>query len=60
MQGECVGFGLPGILVDILLRYVVAPKMSDEAGKTRNDGVIVSLELVISGCKIRERGRNGT
>jgi hypothetical protein len=60
MQDKCVGFGLPGILVDVLLGYVVAPKMSDEAGKTQNDGVIVSSELVIAGCKIRERGRNGT
>jgi hypothetical protein len=60
MQDKCVGFGLPGILVDVLLGYVVAPKMSDEAGKTRNDGVIVSSELVIVGCKIREWGRNGT
>jgi hypothetical protein len=60
MQDECVGFGLPCKLVDVLLGYVVAPKMSDEAGKTRNDGVIVLSELVIAGCKIRERGRNGT
>ncbi len=60
MQGECVGFGLPGKLVDVLLGYGVASKMSDEAGKTQNDGVIVLSELVIVGCKIREWGRNGT
>ena len=60
MKDECVGFGLPGKLVDVLLGYGVAYKMSDEAGKIQNDGIIVSLEFVIVGCKIRERGRNGT
>ena len=60
MQGECVGFGLPGILVDSLLGNVVAPKMDNEVGKTRNDGVKVLLELVVLGCKIRERGRRRT
>ena len=60
MQDECVGFGLPGKLVNVLPGYDVASKMRDKAGKTRNDGIIVSLEFVIVGCKIMERGRNGT
>ncbi len=60
MQDECVGFGLPGKLVNVLLGYGVASKMSNEVGKTQNDGVIVSSRLAIVGCKIRERGRSGT
>ena len=60
IQGKCIGFGLPGILVDSLLRNVVTPKMDYEVGKTRNDGVKVSSELVVLGCKIRERGRRRT
>ena len=60
MQDECVSFGLPGKLINVLPGYGLASKMSDEVGKTQNDGVIVSSELVIVGCKIRERGRNGT
>ncbi len=60
MQDECVGFGLPGKLVDVLPGNDLASKMSDEAGKTQNDGIILSSEFVIVGCKIGERGRNGT
>jgi hypothetical protein len=60
MQEECAGFGLPGKLVNVFPGYGFASKMSDEAGKTQHDWIIVSSEFVIVGCKIGERGRNGT
>jgi hypothetical protein len=60
MQDESVDFGLPGKLVDVLPGYGLASKMSDEVGKTQNNGIIVSSEFVIVGCKIREWGRNRT
>ncbi len=50
VQDECVDFGLPGKLVNVLTRHSLASKMSDETGKTQNDGKIVLPEFVIVGC----------